>query len=59
MMPVVVVSKLWICGDGILSSTHHVPLLTFTRVCVIHESCGVGWYVWRPGGGVDAEEQVA
>ena len=22
------------------------------------ESCGVGWYVWRPGGGVDGEEQV-
>ena len=21
--------------------------------------CGVGWYVWRPGGGVGGEEQVA
>ena len=20
--------------------------------------CGVGWYVWRPGGGVDGEERV-
>ena len=22
-------------------------------------ACGVSWYVWRPGGGVDGEEQVA
>ena len=21
--------------------------------------CGVGWYVWRPGGGVDGEKYVA
>ena len=21
--------------------------------------CGVGWYVWRPGGGVDGEKHVA
>ena len=22
-------------------------------------TCGVGWYMWRPGGGVGGEEQVA
>ena len=36
MMPVVV-SKLWLCDDGILFPTHHVPGLTFRWVCVIHE----------------------
>ena len=25
----------------------------------VHWRCGVGWYVWRPGGGVDGEEHVA
>ena len=23
-----------------------------------YAGCGVGWYVWRPGGGVDGEEHV-
>ena len=24
-----------------------------------HRVCGVGWYVWRPGGGVDGEKHAA
>ena len=29
------------------------------RALACGDLCGVGWYVWRPGGGVDGEEHVA
>ena len=43
-------------ATSLLRTSYTATILVVLYSECDHENCGVGWYVWRPGGGVDGEK---